>query len=82
MTVSDCGTPVTYTRAPTRAVSNDINTTEDMIALGLESHMVGEFAASGSLPAGQPFPAEFAAGFKQITGDVRATISPWSSSSD
>jgi iron complex transport system substrate-binding protein len=66
VTVSDCGTPVTFTQAPTRAVSNDINTTEDMIALGLESHMVGEFAASGSLPAGQPFPAEFAAGFKQI----------------
>jgi iron complex transport system substrate-binding protein len=66
VTVSDCGTPVTFTSAPTRAVSNDINTTEDMIALGLESHMVGEFAASGSLPAGQPFPAEFAAGFKQV----------------
>ena len=66
VTVSDCGTPVTFTSAPTRAVSNDINTTEDMIALGLESHLVGEFAASGSLPAGQPFPAEFAAGFKQI----------------
>ncbi len=66
VTVSDCGSPVTYARAPTRAVSNDINTTEDMIALGLASQMVGEFAASGSLPAGQPFPAEFAAGFKQI----------------
>jgi len=66
VTISDCGTPVTFTQAPTRAVSNDINTTEDMIALGLESHMVGEFAASGSLPAGKPFPAQFAAGFKQI----------------
>ena len=66
VTVSDCGTPVTVTAEPSRAVSNDINTTEDMIALGLESHMVGEFAASGSLPAGKPFPAEFAAGFKQI----------------
>ena len=66
VTVSDCRTPVIYTQAPTRAVSNDINTTEDMIALGLESHMVGEFAASGSLPDNQPFPAEFAAGFKQI----------------
>jgi iron complex transport system substrate-binding protein len=66
VTVSDCGTPVNYTQAPTRAVTNDINTTEDMIALGLESHMVGEFGASGSLPAHQPFPAEFAAGFKQI----------------
>ena len=66
VTVSDCGTPVTFTSEPTRAVSNDINTTEDMIALGLQAHMVGEFAASGSLPAGEPFPAEFAAGFKQI----------------
>jgi hypothetical protein len=28
--------------------------------------MVGEFAASGSLPANQPLPAEFASGFKQI----------------
>ena len=56
VTVSNCGTPVTYSQAPTRAVSNDINTTEDMLALGLESHMVGEFAASGSLPAGQPLP--------------------------
>jgi iron complex transport system substrate-binding protein len=66
VTVSDCGSPVTFTQAPTRAVSNDINTTEDMIALVLESHMVGEFAASGSLPANQGFPAEFTAGFKQI----------------
>jgi iron complex transport system substrate-binding protein len=66
VTVSDCDIPITYTQAPTRAVSNDINTTEDMIALGLQSHMVGEFAASGSLPANQPYPAEFAGGFKQI----------------
>jgi iron complex transport system substrate-binding protein len=66
VTVSDCGTPVTVTAEPSRAVSNDINTTEDMIALGLQARMVGEFAASGSLPAGKPFPAEFAAGFKQI----------------
>jgi iron complex transport system substrate-binding protein len=66
VTVSDCGTPVTFAAQPSRAVSNDLNTTEDMIALGLEAHMAGEFAASGSLPAGKPFPAEFAAGFKQI----------------
>ncbi len=66
VTVPDCGSPVTYTEKPTRAASNDINTAEDMIALGLESQMVGEFAASGSLPAGQPFPAQFAAGFKQL----------------
>jgi iron complex transport system substrate-binding protein len=66
VTISNCGTSITFTKAPTRAVSNDINTTEDMIALGLESHMVGEFGASGSLPANQPFPAQYAAGFKQI----------------
>ena len=66
VTISDCVVPVNYSREPTRSVSNDINTTEDMIVLGLESRMVGEFAASGSLPDGQPFPAEFAAGFKQI----------------
>jgi iron complex transport system substrate-binding protein len=66
VTISNCGTSVTYTQAPARAVSNDINTAEDMLALGLQSHMVGEFAASGSLPSGQPFPAQFAAGFKQV----------------
>jgi iron complex transport system substrate-binding protein len=66
VTISNCGKSVTYTKAPTRAVSNDINTTEDMLALGLESHMVGEFAASGSLPSGKPFPAQFAAAFKQV----------------
>jgi iron complex transport system substrate-binding protein len=66
VTISNCGTSVTYAQAPTRAVSNDINTAEDMLALGLQSHMVGEFAASGSLPSGQPFPAQFAAGFKQV----------------
>jgi iron complex transport system substrate-binding protein len=64
--VANCGTTTTYTEAPTRAVSNDINTTEDMLALNLESSMVGQFGASGSLPDGQPFPAEFAAGFKAI----------------
>jgi iron complex transport system substrate-binding protein len=66
VTISNCGTATTYTEAPTRAVSNDINTAEDMLALGLESHMVGEFAASGSLPAGKPFPAQFAAAFKKV----------------
>ena len=35
MTVTNCGVPVTYDQAPKRAVSNDINTTEDMLALGL-----------------------------------------------
>ena len=57
VTVTNCGTPVTYDSAPTRAVSNDINTTEDMLALGLESRMVGTFGVIGDGPVGQPVPA-------------------------
>jgi iron complex transport system substrate-binding protein len=64
--VTSCGVPVTYDRAPTRAVSNDINTTEDMLALGLESHMVGDFGAVGDGPVGQPIPPEFQAGFAKV----------------
>jgi iron complex transport system substrate-binding protein len=50
VTVTSCGVPVTYGKAPTRAVSNDINTTEDMLALGLESRMVGTFGVTGDGP--------------------------------
>jgi len=65
--VTSCGVPVTYDRAPRRAVSNDINTTEDMLALGLESHMVGDFGAVGDGPVDQPaIPAEFQDGFKKV----------------
>jgi iron complex transport system substrate-binding protein len=71
VTVSNCGASVSYDRVPTRAVSNDINTTEDMIALGLESHMVGYFGATGDGPEGDPLPTEYAAGFKAV-----ASISP------
>jgi iron complex transport system substrate-binding protein len=67
VTVSSCGVPVTYKSAPTRAVSNDINTTEDMLALGLESHMVGTFAAVGDGPVDAPaIPAEYQAGFRKV----------------
>jgi iron complex transport system substrate-binding protein len=66
VTVTSCGVPVTYDRAPTRAVSNDINTTEDMLALGLESHMAGTFGVTGDLPAGQPVPAPYLAGFHKV----------------
>jgi iron complex transport system substrate-binding protein len=58
--------PVTYDSAPTRAVSNDINTTEDMLALGLESHMVGTFGVTGDGPVGQPVPTAYLAGFHQV----------------
>jgi len=66
VTVTSCGVPVTYDRAPTRAVSNDINTTEDMLALGLESHMVGTFGVTGDGPVSQPVPAQYLAGFHQV----------------
>jgi iron complex transport system substrate-binding protein len=67
VTVTSCGVPVTYKSAPKRAVSNDINTTEDMLALGLESHMAGDFAAVGDGPVDQPaIPAEYQAGFKKV----------------
>jgi iron complex transport system substrate-binding protein len=67
VTVSSCGVSVTYKSAPKRAVSNDINTTEDMLALGLEPHMVGTFAAVGDGPVDAPaIPAVYQAGFKTV----------------
>jgi iron complex transport system substrate-binding protein len=66
VTVTSCGAPVTYDRAPTRAVSNDINTTEDMAALGLESHMVGTFGVTGDGPVSQPVPTQYLAGFNKV----------------
>ena len=66
VTVISCGVPVTYNRAPTRAVSNDINTTEDMLALGLESRMVGTFGVTGDGPVGHPVPAPYLAGFRKV----------------
>jgi iron complex transport system substrate-binding protein len=66
VTVTSCGMPVTYHRAPTRAVSNDINTTEDMLALGLESHMAGTFGVTGDGPEGHPVPAPYLAGFRKV----------------
>src|SRR5580693_4158926 len=66
VTVSSCGVSVTYKNAPKRAVSNDINTTEDMLALGLEPHMAGTFAAVGDGPVGQPIPPQYQAGFNKV----------------
>jgi iron complex transport system substrate-binding protein len=64
--VTSCGVPVTYDQAPRRAVSNDINTTEDMLALGLESHMVGDFGVTGDGPVGQPVPTQYQASFGKV----------------
>jgi iron complex transport system substrate-binding protein len=66
VTVTSCGVPVTYDSAPRRAVSNDINTTEDMLALGLESDMVGDFGVEGDGPVGQPVPTQYLAGFHEV----------------
>jgi iron complex transport system substrate-binding protein len=66
VTISNCGTSTTYTKAPARAVSNDINTTEDMLALGLESHMVGDFGVTGDGPEGHPVPRSYLAGFHKV----------------
>ena len=66
VTVTNCGTSVTYDQAPKRAVSNDINTTEDMLALGLESHMAGDFGVTGDGPVGHPVPSQYLAGFHRV----------------
>ncbi len=54
VTVRSCGMPVAFDRAPARAVSNDINATEDMLALGLAARMAGDFGVTGDGPAGSP----------------------------
>ena len=41
VTVKSCDRDVTFDAAPTRAVSNDVNLTEMLLALDLEDHMVG-----------------------------------------
>jgi iron complex transport system substrate-binding protein len=66
VTVQNCGSPVTFTRAPKRAVSNDINTTEDMLALGLRSRMAGDFGVTGDGPQGHPVPAQYLSAFHQV----------------
>jgi iron complex transport system substrate-binding protein len=66
VTVDNCGTPLTFPRAPTRAVSNDINMTEDMLALGLGSHMVADFGVNGDGPEGHPVPARYAGAFRHV----------------
>lgn len=47
VTVTSCNREVTFEAAPQRAVSNDVNLTEMMLALGLTDHMVGYTGVSG-----------------------------------
>jgi iron complex transport system substrate-binding protein len=46
-TVQSCNRTVTFKNPPERAVSNDVNLTEMMLALGLADHMVGYTGISG-----------------------------------
>ncbi|WP_394182954.1 ABC transporter substrate-binding protein [Marinomonas posidonica] len=47
VTVQSCDRQVTFEKAPTAAVSNDVNLTEMMLALGLQDHIVGFTGISG-----------------------------------
>ncbi|KAA8693830.1 Iron ABC transporter substrate-binding protein [Pseudomonas caricapapayae] len=47
VTVQSCDRSVTFTAAPQRAVSNDVSLTKMMVALGLQSHMVGYSGITG-----------------------------------
>ena len=47
VTVKSCNREVTFDAAPKRAISNDVNLTEMMLALGLQDHMVGYTGVSG-----------------------------------
>lgn len=47
VTIKSCNRDVTFDKAPTRAVSNDVNLTEMMLALKLQDHMVGYTGVSG-----------------------------------
>jgi iron complex transport system substrate-binding protein len=47
VTVHSCNRDVTFAAAPQRAVSNDVNLTEMMLALGLADHMAGYTGVSG-----------------------------------
>lgn len=47
VTVKSCNREVTFDAAPKHAVSNDVNLTEMMLALGLTDHMAGYTGVSG-----------------------------------
>ncbi|MFN7124582.1 MAG: ABC transporter substrate-binding protein [Allorhizobium sp.] len=47
VTVKSCGRNVTFDAAPARAISNDVNLTEMMLALELQDRMVGYTGISG-----------------------------------
>ncbi|MFD2646820.1 ABC transporter substrate-binding protein [Devosia albogilva] len=66
VTVQSCNREVTFDTVPTRAVSNDINLTEMMLALGLGDHMVG-YTGVSDWTALDPTLREQAAGLPQLS---------------
>lgn len=56
VTVSSCGHSATFTKAPERVVTFDVNMIEDMIALGLEDRVVATFAVGDNThPIGEAY---------------------------
>lgn len=47
VTIDSCGTPVTFTQAPKRAVIHDLNMSEMAFALGLQDRIVGLTGITG-----------------------------------
>ncbi|MDF7679897.1 ABC transporter substrate-binding protein [Enterobacteriaceae bacterium ESL0689] len=47
VTVESCGTPLTFTQAPKRAIIHDLNMSEMAFALGIQDHIVGVTGISG-----------------------------------
>jgi iron complex transport system substrate-binding protein len=66
VTIENCGAPITFERAPTRAVANDIPTTEDMLALGLQRSMAGTFGVTDNGPISEPVPKQYLAAFRSV----------------
>ena len=62
VTLDDCGTTVTVTKAPTRVVSIKSTATEMMLALGLGDRLVGTAFADG------PVPSQWAAAAAPVPG--------------
>jgi iron complex transport system substrate-binding protein len=66
VSVSNCGSTVAVSAPPRRAVTNDVNTTEDMLALGLQSRMVGDFGVNEDGPRGKTVDARYLDAFHQV----------------
>lgn len=62
VTVESCGQPLTFTKAPSRAVINDLNMSEMIFALDLQPAVVGLTGISGWY--------KLTPEFKQLQGDI------------